>query len=413
MSNNAISSPSAPAARPARLELRFLDGLRALAALYVVLHHAYCKPGVDGAVSMPWWSNWLFYGNFAVDVFIVLSGFLLALPVATSAGRTLEGGLKRYFQRRARRILPPYYAALVLSCLLLLGGALLASRVGGGERDLAKHLSAGSLGTHLLLIHNVFPAWHKVINAPLWSVATEWQIYFVFALVLIPLWRRAGIAVALAAGLALGIVPRLFGWEWADAAQTWQLGLFCLGMVTANVFARWREAGRDMEARGLWGWVAALLAAGICLTVSFQPRWYEPWGWCFDLAVGAMTACIILFCAPVAVRPELARRPAILRVMESGWAQGVGRFSYSLYLTHSPLLAFVWVLVRKLNLPLGPALLVLLALGTVVSLVAAYLFYLAFERPFLGRHTVKTPRGASAASTPVVSAAGAEPAAGA
>ena len=69
--------------RPPRQRVAGLDGLRGLAALFVVVHHIFMRafPGypVDRA---PFWAGWLIYGRFAVLVFIVLSGFSLALSPA-------------------------------------------------------------------------------------------------------------------------------------------------------------------------------------------------------------------------------------------------------------------------------------------------------------------------------------------
>src|SRR6185312_12443555 len=87
------------------------DGVRGLAALYVVIDHVFLRafPGypVDRA---PFWAGWFIYGRFAVVVFIVLSGFSLALSPARHGWRL--GGASRFAYRRARRILPAYWAAL-------------------------------------------------------------------------------------------------------------------------------------------------------------------------------------------------------------------------------------------------------------------------------------------------------------
>src|SRR5919199_5849925 len=91
-----------------------LDGLRGLAALFVVVNHVFLRafPGypVDHA---PFWAAWFIYGRFAVVVFIVLSGFSLALSPARNGWRL--DGVSRFAHRRARRILPAYWAALAFS----------------------------------------------------------------------------------------------------------------------------------------------------------------------------------------------------------------------------------------------------------------------------------------------------------
>src|ERR1700733_10642015 len=90
------------------------DGIRGLAALYVVINHVLLRafPGspVDHA---PFWAAWFIYGRFAVVVFIVLSGFSLALSPARHGWRLDK--LSGFAQRRAWRILPAYWAALAFS----------------------------------------------------------------------------------------------------------------------------------------------------------------------------------------------------------------------------------------------------------------------------------------------------------
>src|SRR2546423_2921524 len=97
-----------------RQRLAGLDGVRGLAALFVVVNHIFLRafPGhpVDRA---PFWASWFIYGRFAVVVFIVLSGFSLALSPARHDWRL--AGVRRFARRRARRILPPYWAALAFS----------------------------------------------------------------------------------------------------------------------------------------------------------------------------------------------------------------------------------------------------------------------------------------------------------
>ena len=83
-------------------------------------------------------------------------------------------------RRRARRILPPYYAALLLSIAVIVLYNGLASRLGLGQRIDEAALEPGSVISHLLLVHNVSFDWVFRINGPLWSVATEWQIYWLF-----------------------------------------------------------------------------------------------------------------------------------------------------------------------------------------------------------------------------------------
>src|SRR5450432_2805759 len=192
------------------VRLHFLDGLRGLACFYVLLFHASTPHIPYGGELSPWMkfvSLCISRGHFSVVFFIVLSGFSIMLPIARSGTWQLNGGFASYARRRARRILPPYYAALFLSVGLVLAYNVISRRHGLGPPVVEDALSAGSIISHVLLLHNLSFDWAFRINGPLWSVATEWQIYFVFALFLLPLWRRTSGLVALVAGWVLGSLP--------------------------------------------------------------------------------------------------------------------------------------------------------------------------------------------------------------
>ncbi len=162
----------------------WLDGVRGAAAIFVVLHHIWLTawPGFPRDTG-PWFLGWLLYGHMAVAVFIVVSGFSLALAPMNNDGR-LSGGLRHFFRRRAWRILPPYWAALMLSVIV----AALFLQPGTGAAALGK-----SFAVHGLLLQDVVGSASP--NGALWSIAVEWQIYFVFPLLLL-LGRRIGFPVA-------------------------------------------------------------------------------------------------------------------------------------------------------------------------------------------------------------------------
>jgi peptidoglycan/LPS O-acetylase OafA/YrhL len=102
-----------PQPKKESLHLNFLDGIRGLAAFYVLLFHIIAN-GDSKLLSDSLLLNFLRFGHEAVVVFIVLSGFVLTLPVVRSSQLTLTGGLVGFFKRRGRRILPGYYAALFM-----------------------------------------------------------------------------------------------------------------------------------------------------------------------------------------------------------------------------------------------------------------------------------------------------------
>lgn len=350
--------------------LLFLDGIRGLAALYVVLHHAYLEivqplpPGFPNRVLFERLLAPLRYGHHAVAVFIVLSGYCLMLPIVRSG--SLPGGFPGYVRRRVRRILPAYFAALAL-CLAVIR-LVPAMQVRSGLRwDVALPITKGAVVSHLLLLHNLRPQWNFGIDPPMWSVATEWQIYFALPLLLLPIWRRFGngatVAVALGLGIGLSRIPTLY------MANFPYLGLFAFGMAAAQV--------RRVSRRNIL-LLAAAVFAGWCAAVRLPLGTPAQALLLSDLCAGALAACVIVACAVSDV-------PQLRRVFTHRSALALGSFSYSLYLVHYPVLSLCHVAALHLHLP--PLVFAgwEFAVGVTTSLAAAYLFHLAFERPFLSK----------------------------
>src|SRR3954465_12687060 len=198
---SAASVPAATAAPPRRLA--GLDGVRGLAALFVVVNHVFLRafPGypVDRA---PFWAAWFIYGRFAVVVFIVLSGFSLALSPARHGWRL--DGVSRFAHRRARRILPAYWAALAFSLAVAWLGV---PPPGEGVPD------AKSVVVNGLLVQNLVGA--PSPNRSFWSMGVEAQLYVVFPLLLLMVRRWGAVAMVAAVTLlvaAVGIAgPHLSG----------------------------------------------------------------------------------------------------------------------------------------------------------------------------------------------------------
>ena len=155
------------------------------------------------------------------------------LPVAASADKSLPGGVWRYIGRRARRILPPYYAALALVLILEHAGRLASPGPGKVWSWPLAGVTPQEIVSHLLLAHNLRQDWADAIDGPMWSVATEWQIYFLFPLILLPAWRRLGRLPVVVIGFVVGLLPALLLRTDLIFACPWYLGLFAMGMVGA------------------------------------------------------------------------------------------------------------------------------------------------------------------------------------
>jgi peptidoglycan/LPS O-acetylase OafA/YrhL len=362
-----------------RVHLGYLDGLRGWAALYVVFHHVWqfviTRPELG---PFPRWFAALTifkFGSFAVTIFIALSGYCLMLPVARDPAAELAGGVAGFVRRRARRILPPYYATLGLALLILALYPRLRDTT-GTQWDIAlPALTPEALGSHAFLVHNLVEAWQWKIDPPLWSVALEWQIYFVFAIVLLPVWRRFGPLAALGLSFALGLAPIAFGKSFAN---TWFLGSFALGMLAAALnfspsFAALRARRVPWLAIG-----AAFTAVVLVATALSKSPWFP--APLTESCLSAATAAFLVHTTDGLANGRRSRVVAALAHPVSAW---LGAFSYSLYLVHFLVLGVL--VLPLLELGMGPvALFVTLATGGVVVMVlTAYAFHLAFERPFL------------------------------
>jgi peptidoglycan/LPS O-acetylase OafA/YrhL len=350
---------------PRRQRLAGLDGLRGLAALYVVVNHVFLRafPGypVDHA---PFWAGWFIYGRFAVVVFIVLSGFSLALSPARHGWRL--DGISQFARRRARRILPAYWAALAFSLAV---AWLLVSQPGHGVPD------ARSVVVNGLLVQNVVGA--PSPNAAFWSMAVEAQLYLAFPLLLLTV-RRWGavvmVAVVTLVVAAVGIVgPHVAPISTFVIQSAPDLAaLFAVGVLTAGIVGA-SPARRSWP----WAWLALAAAAPVGVTIWWQGSvWTLDHLFWVDLALGPAIACLLAGLAT-------GHPAALLRLLDARPLRNLGASSYSLYLTHAPIVVIVYEKIVAGRVARGaPAFIVTLALVLPLTIVFARVFASIFETPF-------------------------------
>ncbi|MFG2425392.1 acyltransferase family protein [Streptomyces sp. NPDC048448] len=341
-----------------------LDGLRGLAALYVVLFHCwlYTFPGYPNSSAPPWLDG-LMYGRLAVVFFLVLSGFSLAISPARHGWRSV--GVAQFLRRRAWRILPPYWAALAMS---LIFSTLLVPASHNGPP------SGASILVYGLVAQDMFTA--PTPNGAFWSIGVEAELYLLFPLLLF--LRRRLSSVALVACVTLPVIARGLmaagaspvegdNWLAPHLAPVFAAGVIGAGIVIAS----------DRIQRLPWGWFAVLAALPVLsLGIIQGSAWMVNHYFWVDLAIAP--AMSMLLAAVATGRPAL-----LVRLLTTRPIRSLGSFSYSLYLIHLPI---VMVVIRRVAphfvSPGLPTFWLTLIVALPLTVFMAWLFSRIFEIPF-------------------------------
>jgi len=214
------------------------------------------------------------------------------------------------------------------------------------------------------------------LNAPLWSVAVESQIYVVFALLLVPIWKRYGAGAQLCVALALGLLPHFLLNGKFDWTAPWFLGLFGMGVVAASLTGRPRATVFMRSAAAL-----ALVGAGFLLVArgaAEDAGGYGQFMWC-DLALGAALTLFL-----VSAADSEGRLWAAARIFAWSPIVWIGTFAYSIYLLHFVGIHVMREFLRRQDAP-PTEILVAYVLLVPVILAVSYGFYIVLERPFMSK----------------------------
>ncbi|MGE6791799.1 acyltransferase family protein [Pseudomonas guineae] len=335
---------------------RDIDGLRAVAVLGVVFFHM--NPA------------WLPGGYAGVDVFFVISGYLISL-ILLGENSQREFSFQHFYARRIRRLFPALL--LVLLSVMIFGWfALLPSEY----ELLGKHVSSASIflaNFRLMGEVSYFDvAAHVKPLLHLWSLAVEEQFYIIWPILLVCAFRVR--APLLAVFISLVIISVIFSaWSTMQSASLhffhplsrfWELGVGCL-------LALFKYRGLDVgcclpvvanlaSSLGL----ALIAVAFLCLDTSM----IFPGAWALLPVLGA--------CLCIAFEGEGASRLLSSRIMVS-----IGLISYPLYLWHWPIFSYLRIIEGE-----EPTLL-LMCIGLGLAMVLSIITYQFAEKPL--RHSPK------------------------
>jgi peptidoglycan/LPS O-acetylase OafA/YrhL len=341
-----------------------IQGLRAIAVLTVIASHA-------GVPFLP--------GGFVgVDVFFVISGFLISQLLFREVERSGRVSIPGFYARRARRILP---AATLVTIATILASAIWLSAIDLVEvvKDslwavfFAANIHFAAVGTDYFAAEEPpSPLQHY------WSLSVEEQFYLVWPallLVLVMVARRRALPKRLVFGVLLVLTVASFVWSvvstssdplaayFSTPARAFELGLGALTALVASALAtRWSSLARGLVCGA--GLVLILVAC-----VAYDDQTAFP-GWAAAVPVVGSALVLLAGAGPQRAQPLPVRALGVLPM------RVVGDWSYSLYLWHWPVLIIAQ---RRLDADLG---FWRTTLCVAVVFVLSALTYRFVEQPF-------------------------------
>jgi peptidoglycan/LPS O-acetylase OafA/YrhL len=373
----------------AGVRIRGLDGLRGIAILLVMVYHQTVAVGstvVDRFVGF-----WTLSGWVGVDLFFVLSGFLITGILFDS--RKSTGYFRNFYARRVLRIFPLYYAVVAFSLFILphVPHWKLDSlaRINGDEVWYWTYLSNFSIGAHAAFRHGILDI--------SWSLAIEEQFYLTWPLLILLLSRR----------WLMGVCCALF-----VLALVWRSALIVAGVspITVAVLTPGRL---DALATGafiallarttpglprLKAWAPAILvgSAAVIFAVAVRNGDFNPYTG--SMALIGYTALALLFGAVLVLVLSAEPTWKRIRLLEQPALVAFGKYSYALYLFHLPIRAVIrdkvytpdqFMVIMGSSLP---GQLIFYVGATLATFAAAWLSWHLFESHLLALKRYFEPR---------------------
>jgi peptidoglycan/LPS O-acetylase OafA/YrhL len=352
---------------PRTAEFRTLTGLRIVAAAWVVLFHFHFT-GLDGVgLVVDVLGPLVTSGALGVDLFFVLSGFVIAHTYLDRLCPALRlRSTARFVWARACRVWPAY--AVVFH---LFGLWLIARLVWGSDNRIAFQavqpvVSWSEYLQQLVLVQLWDSRYFDGVSwvGPTWSISAEWLAYLLFPVAALVFHRLRDLPVVLLGAGSLALMTPI-AWAYLLTGSpyhpwSWAVRVLCgfgAGVLAQLVVRRLSAKGRPSIRVRKWASAVAaalplLVAAGLVAGELIGP--------------GRGGAVLVVFPVLVGALAMADRGPAMWLARPRA-VQG-GRISYSLYLVHIPMFEVFWLAQQRFPLHLGPSTVFAHALGVVVLL---------------------------------------------
>lgn len=357
-------------------KLPAITGLRGFAALYVLLFHLFVEYSTRGAdKTRPFGLN---HGWIGVDLFFVLSAFLLSMPFLQRPHNVRDlSAWRGYLIKRWWRIAPPYYVSILLA--LALAGNLSYLISGGSD-----------VAAHVFYVHTFYLPTFASINPIYWTLGIEFQFYLILPILALAFGQRrwkASVVACVALSIAWRAATYQSGeYSWLTFAPPAFLGHYALGIAAARLYL---DGWRSPIPSAYLAPAAALAFIVLPLSVLIPNGGFGQ-GTENLLADALLRPLVALGFAVVTF--SLAGESSLLQALfGSAPMRALGEISYSVYLTQVPVLLFLRAHTSALRLSsVGYAL-----AGLTVALVCAFLFYRLVEKPLLKIRQQLTSRPAT------------------
>jgi len=364
-----------------------IDGLRAIAAFWVLIYHFHAAAGgPEFKASFMISTGWV-----GVDIFFVISGFVLSLPFLQAYSRNEKYSVSTFYKRRAARILPAYYFSLLVIITFSYTDFLL-------NPDVFMHLIG-----HLTFTEGFLLPYERLnINGVYWTLWLEMQFYLILPLLML-LFKTRRWVISFVAVIALVTLYKYLGLIFTkDLSDSHQLTRFftnlqlpgvlqefTFGIAVAIVYLKAKSTNFWTMNRNL---ISLLIPLGFLLIIVCMKfansyggdnHWYGtgPLGWLPLLSLNTLIACgAALVLLGITSQADWVKSLFGNKVMNF-----LGGISYGIYIWHFP----IGNMALKMNMNPEQKFMVLCLAGTLLTIAWAYVSYRFIEKPFLLKRTVE------------------------